>query len=190
MGIAQPARRSVRASAGVNGAARLALIGLACAVLLAACGSSSGASASGSSGPGGTEARLVSYSECMRAHGVSGFPDPSTSQNGDNGFGIDGYNFNLPSTINAQSPAYESASALCGKRVGVGPSSGGGHALPAALKQRLLKLAECMRTHGVPNYPDPKFSGGGVSQGFDARSGVGPNSPAFQRAVKDCRPAH
>jgi hypothetical protein len=157
---------------------------------LAACGSSSSLLASGSSVRGGTEGQLVRYSECMRDHGVSGFPDPSTSQSGDSGFGMDGYTFNLPSTMNTQSPAYESATTLCGKRVGVGPDSGGGHPIPVALKQRLLKLAQCMRTHGVPNYPDPKFSNGGVSQGFNARSGDGPSSPAFQQAAKDCRPAH
>ena len=130
------------------------------------------------------------YSECMRDHGVPAFPDPSTSQSGDNGFGIDGYNFNLPSTTNAQSPAYQSAGALCGKQVGVGPGNGADHAIPAALKQRLLKLAQCMRTHGVPSYPDPKFSAGAVSQGFNAHSGVGPSSPAFRQAAKDCRLAN
>ena len=162
-----------------------------CAVTIVGCGSSSNPISSGSSGGGGTEAQLVRYSACMRSHGVSGFPDPSTTQSGQNGFGIDGYNFNLPSTMNTQSPAYESAAKTCGKQVGVGPGSGGGHGIPAAAKQAALRHAECMRTHGVPNYPDPKFSGGGVSQSVNAGpGGVNPQSPAFQQAQKDCAATH
>jgi hypothetical protein len=167
--------------------AALALTALACALALPACGSSSSPSASGSSGGGGTEAQLVHYSACMRGHGVSGFPDPSTTESGSNGFGIDGYNFNLPSTMNTHSPAYESAATLCGKQVGVGPGSGGGHGLPAAAKQAALRHAECMRTHGVPNYPDPTFSSnGGITQSMIGSSGVNRRSPAFQQAEKDC----
>lgn len=169
----------------------VALTAVGCAVALAACGSSSSPTASGSSGGGGTEAQLVRYAACMRAHGASGFPDPSATQSGDNGFGIDGYNFNLPSTMNTQSPAYESAATLCGKQVGVGPGSGGRHSIPAAAKQAALRHAECMRTHGVPNYPDPKFSNGGVSQSIRSGGpgGINSQSPAFRQAEKDCRAA-
>lgn len=162
-----------------------------CVVAIVACGSSSSPNASRPSGGGGTEAQLVRYSACMRSHGVSGFPDPSTTQSGQNGFGIDGYNFNLPSTMNTESPAYKSAATLCGKQVGVGPESGGGHGIPAAAKQAALRHAECMRAHGVPNYPDPKFSSGGVSQSVNVGpGGVNPRSPAFQQAEKDCAARH
>ena len=173
----------------IGNSVAVALTSLACAVALAACGSSNSPTGSGSSGGGGTEAQLVRYSACMRDHGVSGFPDPSTTQSGENGFGIDGYNFNLPSNMNTQSPAYESAAKTCGKQVGVGPGSGGGHGIPAAAKEAALKHAECMRTHGVPNYPDPTFSNGGITQRSSAGSGANPRSPAFQQAEKDCNAA-
>ena len=53
-----------------------------------------------------------------------------------------------------------------------------------------LKRAQCMRSHGVPNYADPTitFSDGGVSQGEDVgKSGMDPNSPTFQAAQKICQ---
>jgi hypothetical protein len=40
-----------------------------------------------------------------------------------------------------------------------------------------------MRTHGVPNFPDPS-PGGGIQ--LNAGSGVNPASPAFQAAQKAC----
>jgi hypothetical protein len=51
-----------------------------------------------------------------------------------------------------------------------------------------LKLAECMRTHGVPNFPDPKIqtSGHGVAIAIGG-NGVDPNAPQFQAAQKACK---
>jgi hypothetical protein len=48
-----------------------------------------------------------------------------------------------------------------------------------------LKLAACMRSHGVPNLPDSATAGGGVT--IQAGSGIDPASPAFQQAEKACR---
>lgn len=44
-----------------------------------------------------------------------------------------------------------------------------------------LQLSECMRSHGVPNYPDP--SAGGDIQ---LSGGINPQSPAFQSAQQKC----
>jgi hypothetical protein len=41
-----------------------------------------------------------------------------------------------------------------------------------------------MRTHGVPNFPDPTFGGGGLKSQLP--SGVDPQSPAFQKAAAAC----
>jgi hypothetical protein len=46
-----------------------------------------------------------------------------------------------------------------------------------------IKFAGCMRTHGVPNMPDPG-SGGGIQ--FSDNSGINPASPAFQAAQRQC----
>jgi hypothetical protein len=43
--------------------------------------------------------------------------------------------------------------------------------------------AQCMRKHGVPNFPDPTFSGGDLNAGL---AGLNPESPAFKRAAAAC----
>ncbi len=70
---------------------------------------------------------------------------------------------------------------------GGGPSSGSGTGAPRSgfaiatgNPQKALKLSECMRANGVPNFPDP--NGQGVIQG----SGIDPNSSQFQKAQQTC----
>jgi hypothetical protein len=46
-----------------------------------------------------------------------------------------------------------------------------------------VAFASCMRSHGVPNFPDP--SGGGGVQ-ITAGSGINPLSPAFRAAQSQC----
>ncbi|HTX46623.1 MAG TPA: hypothetical protein VMD48_10105 [Solirubrobacteraceae bacterium] len=55
-------------------------------------------------------------------------------------------------------------------------SSSNGHAIG-------IKYSDCMRSHGVPNFPDPS-SGGGIQ--ISSSSGINPASPAFQAAQKSC----
>jgi hypothetical protein len=153
------------------------------AVALVGCGSSTTPAPAGAS----PSTSLVKYSECMRSHGVPDFPDPSTSQ-GPDAFGVDGYNFNLPANLSTQSPAYEAADNTC--RSVLGGGAGGparNPALVAKARQSALAHAVCMRRHGVPNFPDPTFTGNG--QGITVRSGgagINPRSPAFQQAQKIC----
>jgi hypothetical protein len=54
---------------------------------------------------------------------------------------------------------------------------------PAAAAGSGLAFASCMRSHGVPNFPDP--SGGGGIQ-IQSGSGINPQSPAFQSAQSQC----
>jgi hypothetical protein len=46
-----------------------------------------------------------------------------------------------------------------------------------------------MRTHGVPNFPDPTFSDGGVRMKLKAggANGIDPESPQFRAAQKACQ---
>ncbi len=69
------------------------------------------------------------------------------------------------------------AIAACGSSGGSnsGAATGSGDA-PA------LKLADCMRSLGVPNFPDPSAGGGGVN----LTSGVNAQSPAFKSARRAC----
>jgi hypothetical protein len=48
-----------------------------------------------------------------------------------------------------------------------------------------LKAAQCMRAHGVPDFPDPVFANGGVH--FPIPAGLNPHMPLVQRAVATCR---
>jgi hypothetical protein len=45
-----------------------------------------------------------------------------------------------------------------------------------------------MRTHGVPSFPDPTFSGGAVQlKSVGGAGGIDPGSPQFQAAQRACR---
>jgi hypothetical protein len=46
------------------------------------------------------------------------------------------------------------------------------------------EAADCMRSHGVPNFPDPG-AGGGIQVG--PGSGINPSSPAFRAAASACK---
>jgi hypothetical protein len=67
-----------------------------------------------------------------------------------------------------------------------GPSSPGatGSSTPSSAASNGLALAQCMRSHGITNFPDPR-SGGGIA--INAGSGVDPNSPQYQAAWKACQ---
>jgi hypothetical protein len=74
------------------------------------------------------------------------------------------------------------AIAACGSSGNsVGAASGG---RSPASAQAGIKFAACMRSHGVPNFPDPS-GGGGIH--IAAGSGINPFSPAFKAAQASCR---
>jgi hypothetical protein len=63
-----------------------------------------------------------------------------------------------------------------------GGSSGGGSGRGSDGKNP-AKFSACMRSHGVPKFPDPD-SNGGIS--LDAGGGIDPESPTFKAAEKAC----
>ena len=166
---------------------RAAAIAASAVVLLAGCGGTSSSStgagstspaSSGASGGDSTrslagsqslQADTLKFSRCMRSHGVPNFPDPK------NGGGL-----SLAGTgVNRNSPAFKSASQACQSLMpgGVGPS---GQKSDLSRAQGLA-LAKCMRTHGVPNFPDPTASGA-IPPGS-----VNPNTPAVNAALQACQ---
>jgi hypothetical protein len=87
----------------------------------AKCGSLLTGGGPGAAGPGSAQAkaRLLQIARCMRQHGISGFPDPTTSQpSGPAGYslvlGRDGVFLAIPRTVDVQSPAFKQTAALCG----------------------------------------------------------------------------
>ena len=161
-------RRRAQLRRGGLLAAALALLGL----LATACGGGSSHARAG--GPTHVQAALA-YARCMRAHGVPGFPDPDS--NGQ--FNVD------PQSASSQETA---ADHVCHHLL-----NGGGRQGDAAMQQHMLaqvvRYARCMRAHGVPNFPDPQTSNGGVGQhagiGLDLGS-INVHSPQFQAADHAC----
>jgi len=130
--------------------------------------------------------QALAFSQCMRANGVSDFPDPQTS-NGGNSIQLNGSG----ASMDPSSTQFQSAQNACKKYLPTNVSGGNG---PSAKdRQAMLAFAACMRTHGVPDFPDPNFSGGGA--GFVVGSGPGanppadvrPDSPQFQAAMAACK---
>jgi hypothetical protein len=55
-----------------------------------------------------------------------------------------------------------------------------------------LKFAKCMRSNGVPDFPDPKAGGGMHTDEQSGREsqgaqGIDPDSPQFKAAERACR---
>jgi hypothetical protein len=50
-----------------------------------------------------------------------------------------------------------------------------------------LAFSECMRAHGVPDFPDPQTTGAGVGFHFGPNSGVKFQAPAFRSAQTSCK---
>jgi hypothetical protein len=89
----------------------------------------------------------LAFADCMRANGVPNFPDPAPS----GGFEIQA------SGVNPTSPAFKAAQARCQGRM---PSRGfpaPGEATHPARQTlaKLLRIARCMRRHGISQFPDP-----------------------------------
>ena len=150
---------------------------MCCVVLLGACG--------GSGNSGGRQTAYdagLNFAKCMRAHGVSNFPDPS---NGGGGIQIP--------VGDTSSPAFNSAQKACSKDL---PGPGfRGHATSAEKKQ-MLAMSTCMRSHGLANFPDPVSTAPSPGSGFGLAFGRPGafiaipqsmiNSPDFNRAASAC----
>jgi hypothetical protein len=138
--------------------------------------STAGSSDGGESSPG---SQAVAYSACMRAQGVPNFPDPKISTDGNSvkvAIGV------TPAITG--NPHFKSAQQTCNKLLpGGGPGAGPNRQMSPAEQSQYLKAAACIRSHGVPNFPDPTFSGGGV---HIEHQGLNESSPAFKAAVQAC----
>ena len=164
------------------------LIALATSLAIAACGSSSGSTDPPVKSPAAARQAALAFSRCMRAHGLTSFPDPNA--------GSSGIQFRVgPSSgIDPSSPGFKAARASCHKLL---PGGGPGSGHPSAQdKEQMLQISECMRRHGISDFPDPTTSPPDPSRYGAAigRNGVFlaiPNtidtqSPAFEHAASAC----
>jgi hypothetical protein len=128
---------------------------------------------------GGSYAQEVRFAECLRSHGLPDFPGPSSNGT-----------FHISSSSGAVpgSPEFQAALNACRKFMpngGAAPSP----AQQAKMLAQALQYSECMRSHGITDFPDPHSSNGRV--GFSINAGAGsdldPNAPQFQAAQKACQ---
>ena len=147
-------------------------------LVAAACGGRpSSTSSSSSTSAGGASSAFVSdelaFSRCMRAHGVPSYPDPMA-------------NGQLPPNTNKQklisNPSLPSASRACS------------HLIPQSVitaqnqadKREYVKFAQCMRSHGVPNFPDPTTESDGTPIFNLLTTRIDTQSPQVRAAALRC----
>ncbi len=151
------------------------LVGTAAAVLLLGACSTGAGTPGGSSTPGTSSASssggMLAYSQCMRAQGVAGFPDPNAQGKIDLGSN---------QKFDPNSAIFQAADAKCKKLL----PDNGNVAAPPVSGDAQINYAKCMRTNGVPNFPDPNAQGGIDING--ASLGVDPNGPIFKAADGKC----
>jgi hypothetical protein len=136
--ITRPRRRPALLASGVM---------LATAVALGGCGSGSNAAggtatAQARSTPDDVTMAIVT---CYRAHGDPSFPDPVYDP-------ADGRWHFAVSPGSAPASTRQACQHLF-------PSNNASPPVPQAQFQQLVRLAECLRQHGVPNWPDPDPNG-------------------------------
>ncbi len=159
-------------------------------VVLAACGSSSGDPGIASVG-GGTAhpaasptstptlsvaGQALKFAQCMRDHGVN-MPDPQVRTNAGGGTSVG-------TTVRGGNRTGTSAALkACRKYApGVGGTPGKPDPRAAALARQ---FAQCMRAHGIADFPDPTSSGGIQVQATPG-SDLGPDNPRFAAAQRAC----
>lgn len=115
------------------------------AVIMAGCANAPAARGSG----GNTNAarmQAVQFAQCMRQNGVPEFPDPGPS----GALTIDA--IANGSSIDTSSPAFQRAVSACRALEPAGFT--GGQRNPEQ-QAAALKFAQCIREHGVKDFPDP-----------------------------------
>ena len=130
-------RRTLRPLAG------LAML----AVIVAGCSSTSaGTGSSGGNSTASTHEKAVRFAECMRANGVSAFPDPNASGE----LTIDAVANG--SSLDTGSAAFKQAMSACKD---LEPPGFTGTKVTPQQRGARLEFAQCIRDNGVRDFPDP-----------------------------------
>jgi hypothetical protein len=151
----EPASRHTVRPHPAGGRARRALGYLpgliAVGLLISGCGGNSPtSSANRSTAAANVGKQFVAFAFCMRSHGVPDYADPQVSSSGNHG------QVKLsPGSADPDSPAFKSAGRMCHNLL---PNRG--KPVNGAQEQAQdLTFADCMRSHGVPNFPDADRDG-------------------------------
>ena len=119
-------------------------------------------------------AGLMKYARCIRAHGVSNFPEPNAPPGAARAFK------ESESAIASTAP-FLAAQRACAKYA---PARTPPPQITTKDQADYLEAANCMRAHGISGFPDPVFSAGEVN--FPIPAGMDTNSTPFRRAVEIC----
>jgi hypothetical protein len=167
-------------AAALVAAASLALVVAACggspggqvAQLASTTTTTPGSSASTASAAATPEDGALAFARCLRSHGVPDYPDPTRS----------GLVKESPQQLGVSSSRFQSASSDCNHLL----PNGGSGPNPAQIQEvraQALQFSECVREHGVPNFPDPG-SDGRIPD--PASAGIDQGSPKFEAANREC----
>ena len=161
-----------------------AILSAAALTLLAACGGSKGGhvaqlgstatqSSTLSSAGSAQENGAVAFSRCMRSHGVSKFPDPGS------GGAIPKESLQQ---LGVSGSRFQAAQRACQHLL---PNGGRppNQAERLLARSQSLRFAQCVRAHGVPNFPDPDSTGRIPDP---ATVGINQGSPKFRTANQAC----
>jgi hypothetical protein len=166
-------------------AVALLVVVIAVALVVAGCGDSSspgvariganqaqGKTSSASGGP--AKKSPIAYAGCMRSHGVPNFPDPNSQGT-----------FTFTGRLNASSPQYRKATETCKDLLPAGDAGQSSSRQSERLESYGLQYAQCVRSHGIANFPDPKLMPNGAVN--LSAPGVDTNSPQFKATSQTCQ---
>jgi hypothetical protein len=142
------------------------LAALLLTLVLAACSAAGRGGGTTPSTAAGEMAR--SYAQCMRSNGVPDFPDPDP----DGRFRDLGHE-------RQDDPKFQAAMQKCRALAPAGQHENTGD--PAFVEQ-MRQYSQCMRSNGVPDFPDPDADGRLRGAGHENQS-----DPKFRAAAEACR---
>jgi hypothetical protein len=151
------------------------------AVIVAGCSNApAGTGSSGGHSATATHEKAVKFAECMRANGVSAFPDPDPS----GAFTVDGVVNG--SSLDAGSAAWKKAVDSCKN---LEPPGFTGAKVTPQQRTARLEFAQCMRDSGVRDFPDPTADGPLIDTNrIPSLAGKDPRSdPGLNAAMHKCR---
>ena len=153
----------------------------AASLLVAGCGGgSSSHSSSNLASPGGNatpaRAQYVRFAACMRSHGLAGYPDPVVSASATH-LSV----MISPGGLDPNSLAFKSSDRACHHLLPDGGVQGGPGGSSAQQQAQGVAFADCMRSRGVPSFPDPDHDGV-----FTLPATINEQAPAFLTAYHAC----
>jgi hypothetical protein len=112
------------------------------------------------------------FGDCMRANGIPNFADPN--------FGGGGMQIRMPDGVTK-----DQADAAMAKCRQYQPNGGVPPKVDPQTVEQARKFAQCMRDHGLPNFPDPTADGG-MAIDLGKLGVTGPDDPKLTTAQKAC----